>query len=162
MRVGKITVGPRIERESYEVAAWFKAYDCPRQTVDVFLSKTGDGWPQFLSYTLKGKCVDACLISMFGGVAYGTDPAGREAIGKEGNVCVNVRAYYAHKMKDLELEDEYKWLLDENSWPREVANEKLRKAIENGWTWDVLNRMVNTEWLKNVGSPELVEQVASK
>jgi len=85
--VGHLVVPGNVpfQRESYEIAAWFRDYRLDAGTYEVFIYRPetrslGD----FLYCEVPGTVVRACLISLFGGVGYGPDTAGERAVGERG------------------------------------------------------------------------------
>jgi hypothetical protein len=158
-RIGTIAIPAGKYRETYEFAAWFKDYDCKEQNADVCLSRNPEGWPASIHWSAKGVCVDAYLASHFGGVAYGNDPAGKAAIGTEGKVIFSC---YAYCLPDnLTLSAEYKWLADRSRWPREVANRRLRIALEHGETWPCIARNWSVDFLRSHGDSDLVGSISA-
>lgn len=161
-KIGTLTTtNVRRERQTFECAAWYRDYDCPPQTVDVFLTRNPEGWPSMLHWGLSGVCVDACLVPLFGGVAIGPDRGRETDVGQPGKVSTTCYAYNAKNLPGLTLDPEYVWLLDETSWPRAVADRRLAWAKRNGYVkLDDLRREINVDWMRANGSPELVAEFA--
>lgn len=90
--VGYVTIEPgTIKRENYEVAAWYRDIVLDPGTYEVRFRKAD--WQRDyeigdLVAEVPGVCVKACLVSLFGGVSYGPDEAGRRAVGVRHTVTV--------------------------------------------------------------------------
>jgi hypothetical protein len=144
-------------RENFDVAAWYREYECPPQAADVFLSRNPEGWPSVVTYAVEGICVDAFLGSLCCGMPIGKDTEGPREIGKSGRVT---RSIYAYALPaNLRLSPAYEWLRNEAEWPRHVADRRLQMAVRNRQGWASLARQFNVDWLKANGSPELVAQI---
>lgn len=82
--VGQVIVRePKVVRETYEVAAWFRDHTLKPGVYDVVYKKY-NGYPHYvLTAEVNTVITDACLVALFGGVQYGPDSAGQREIGKE-------------------------------------------------------------------------------
>ena len=115
-RVGVIQLPAAQARISYETAAWYKVLDCPAQVQPVHLSRTFEGYPSTLHWGQKGICVDACFVSLAGGMPFGKDYGGKQAIGEE---CVSpsyAYAYNANVLAGFAPDPGFEWLLDSSTF----------------------------------------------
>lgn len=154
-KVGTITTTTTKKiTEHYECAAWHRTYECPPQTVDVFMTRNPEGWPDQFVWRMKGVCIDACLVSLFGGVSYGPDIAGKEAIGKEGETGQSCYCYHVNTVEGLQLLPEYDWLKDEDAIKRHVADRYVKRR--NGILTKYDENHVNVEWIRQHATPGLI------
>lgn len=155
-KIGTIkTTEVQRHKQQYETAAWFREYECPPQTSDVYLIRSPEGFPSQIYWGLVGTCVDACLMSLFGGNPIGTeDKAGKAAVGKTGKVSVGC---YVYSLPDnLQLDQGYEWLRYRDAWNREVADRRLKRAIQHRETWAGLERDFNPSFIREHATPELI------
>lgn len=97
--VGHLVVPENVpfQRQTYEVAAWFRDYRLDAGTYEVFVYRDTmhSAARDFLYAEVPGTVVRACLISLFGGVGYGPDTAGERAIGERGTYRLRAWLGYA-------------------------------------------------------------------
>ena len=86
--VGTVTVAkPFLVRQSFETAAWFRDHLVTPGEYTVYAKPSDNSQLDYsvkLDYAVKLDTVinDACLVSLYGGVAYGEDSASKREIGK--------------------------------------------------------------------------------
>lgn len=81
--LGHVTIDDtaQIVRESMQVAAWFRDHKLTPGTYPVYAGKMGQyGIPTYYA-DIPTTIVDACIVSLYGGVAYGPDTSGQREIG---------------------------------------------------------------------------------
>jgi len=69
-------------RESFEVAAWYRVHKLTPGTYPVYSGGLGNYGVPIYRAEISTTITDACLVSLFGGVRYGSDDAGTREIGK--------------------------------------------------------------------------------
>lgn len=81
--LGHVTVddSAKIERQSFEVAAWFRDHKLTPGTYPVYSGGLGDYGVPIYYAEIPSTITAACLVSLFGGVSYGPDTAGQREVG---------------------------------------------------------------------------------
>lgn len=161
--VGYITISETREvTELYETAAWFRRYKCQPQTSPLYLARNQGiiQTPYRLYWGLEGVCIDACLVSLFGGVAYGNDTAGKAAIGQSGRVTRSTYAYHIVTLPGVKLFESYEWLKDQESWPREAVDRFLHARGGRLTEYDA--QIVNLDYVREHATPgAIIEDLAA-
>lgn len=101
--------GDREYTQHYEFAAWYRSHKSKPGVVEAKLNKD---CTQF-TVTVESTIVDACLVSCFGGVAYGSDP-GKKEIGEASSFSFSISVEDAIGRRGSE-------------WVSQVSNKALKK-----------------------------------
>jgi hypothetical protein len=150
---------------SFECAAWHVTVRVEEQRVPVYLIRTSLWQPESFFWKAVGVVTDAHLASYFCGNRIGDDdPAGKAAVGTPRDH--GFRAPATHKRiarmldeQGFELALGYEWIAQPETWDRLWADHHLTVAIKYHETWQDIDRRVNGEQLRALGTPALVAQI---